>query len=111
MNAHPVIGRRWARAPSPEELRILGLARDVLDFIAASGQRYRFEDFSEHDATASEQPTNGATDLSALLSRTEGFFTKLLGDPESAREQAQIQAILRALRFITATGQHEALKA
>ena len=106
-----MIGRRWARSPSPEELRILDLTRNVLGFIYATGQRHRFEDFSDRGLAAVEQPVKGSADLRALLSETERFFMKLLDEPESIGEQAQVQAILSALRFIAATGQYEALKA
>jgi hypothetical protein len=79
-DAHPVIGRRWSQNPPPDQARILLLARDALDFISATGQRYPFED----------------------------FFEQLRAEPEIPEEAAQSQAILDAIRYIDATGQLEA---
>lgn len=108
-DAQQVIGRRWRKEQSPEQARILSLARDALDFISATGQWYPFEDFRRdgghhevHAGSAAE-----ATELRELLRKTENFFGKLLDDPEAAGEQVSIQLILDALRFISSTGQHE----
>ena len=109
-DAQQVIGRRWRNEQSAEQARILGLARDALDFISATGQWYPFDDFrknSEHrDAQAGSEA--GSTGLRGLLGKTERFFGRLLDDPEAAGEQVPIQAILDALRFISSAGQHEA---
>ena len=109
-DAQQVIGRRWSKAQSPEQARILGLARDALDFISATGQWYPFEDFrgngGHRDSHASGE--DAPSGLRELLSETESFFERFLDDPVAAGEQASIQLILDALRFISSTRQHEA---
>lgn len=44
-NAHAVIGKRWSQDLPTEQAQVLALARDALDCIFATGQRYGFEDF------------------------------------------------------------------
>lgn len=110
-NAHPVIGKRWSQDQPPEQARVLGLARDALDFIFATGQRYGFEDFfkrpeSHHPISPSESAGQGE-----LMDRTKQFFEKLRDAPESAEEVAQSQAVLDAIRYIESTGQHGAFAA
>ena len=90
---------------------MLALARNVLGFIFATGQRYRFEDFSKRALAAVAEPLEGSAALRELLGRTESFFLKLLDEPESTGEEVRIQAILDALRFIEATDQYAALDA
>jgi len=109
-----VIGKRWSEDQSPEQARILGLARDALLFVSATGQRYRFEDFRKN-LQAGAHPSAGASpapgrlaELEARLSRTEAFFTKLRDETDSAGEREQLQVILDTLRFISSTGQYKA---
>ena len=45
IDPQPVIGRQWRQDQPPERARILGLARDALLFLSATGQQSRFEDF------------------------------------------------------------------
>ncbi|HYO60232.1 hypothetical protein [Archangium sp.] len=109
-----VIGKQWSEHQSPEQAKILGLARDALLFVSATGQRYRFEDFRkslESGARAPgtfEQPRDGLTNLEERLNRTEGFFTKLRDEADSTGEKELIQVILDTLHFISSTGQHSA---
>ncbi|MCY1079636.1 hypothetical protein [Archangium lansingense] len=109
-DAQQVIGRRWSEGQSPEQARILSLARDALDFISATGQWYPFEDFrkvaGERQAQAIGE--DGSTGLRELMSQTDGFFGKLLSDPKAVGEQVPIQLILDTLRFISSTRQHDA---
>ena len=109
-DAQQVIGRRWSKDQSPEQARILSLARDALDFISATGQWYPFVDFRGHGAHRESQDIgeDGSTGLRECLSKTERFFGKRLDDPEAAGEQVPIQIILDALRFISSTRQHAA---
>ncbi|HZH13135.1 MAG TPA: hypothetical protein VE057_02115 [Archangium sp.] len=109
-DAQQVIGRRWSKEQSPEQARILSLARDALDFISATGRWYPFEDFRAHGGHREAQAMgeNGSTGLRELLCKTERFFGNLLDDLGAAGEQVPIQVILDALRFISSAGQHEA---
>jgi hypothetical protein len=109
-----VIGKQWSQEQSPEQARILGLARDALLYVSATGQRYRFEDFRKR-LESSLPPSAGASpapgrlaDLGERLSRMEEFFTKLRDVTDSAEERGHIQVILDALHFISSTGQHGA---
>lgn len=107
---HPqeVIGKRWREDQPPEQARILGLARDALRFILATGMHYPFENFRKG---LHIPPVRHGDDFPALkerLSQTEAFFTNLLDEPDSAGEEELIQVILDTLRFISATGQYEA---
>ncbi|HYO57244.1 hypothetical protein [Archangium sp.] len=81
-----------------------------MDFISATGQWYSFEDFrgngGHRDSHASGE--DAPSGLRELLSETESFFERFLDDPVAAGEQASIQLILDALRFISSTRQHEA---
>jgi hypothetical protein len=109
-NAHPWIGQRWSSGEaSPEEKEILALARDSLDFIFATGQRYRFEDFSGDESKTADHPSQGSPELRARLSKAQAFFEGHLHASNSADEKAQLQAILQAFRFIASTRQYEAL--
>ena len=109
-DAQRVIGRRWSQGPRPEEARTLLLARDALDFIFATGQWYPFMDFREgrepRDAHASGEES---TRESRALMRAMDFFEKLLGAPEVDGDEVRIQLIIDVLRFISATGQLDAL--
>ncbi|MFL5356323.1 hypothetical protein [Archangium sp.] len=104
------IGRRWNGGQPVEQARILGLARDALDFISATGQWYPFDDYrasrGHHGAPAITEERS--TELHERLRKTEAFFERLLDDPTAADEQPGIQVILDALRFISSTRQHEA---
>jgi hypothetical protein len=108
VNAHPVIGRRWSQDQSPEQERILVLARDALDFISLTGQRYAFEDFFKGLDSRRPPPRAGSSELRERMDRTRRFFEKVRDEPESAEEVAQSQAILDALRYIESTGQQDA---
>lgn len=110
-NAHPVIGRRWNQGQAPEQERILVLARDALDFIFATGQRYDFEDFFKMPGSRSLPCRGGDAKLSERMEGTKRFFEKIRDEPESAEEVAQSQAILDAIRYIESTGQQEAFAA
>jgi hypothetical protein len=111
-----VIGARWCEEQSPEQARILGLARDALRFVSATGQRYRFEDFrkslesgTRSSGGAAPVPATGRlAELEERLRRTGEFFTKLRDETDSAGERALIQVILDTLHFISSTGQHGA---
>ena len=111
-DAQQVIGRHWKEGQPPEQARILGLARDALDFISATGQWYTFEDFRRSRASRGPSQVDTTEDVSTkpreLMSKTESFFGKLLDDSVTTGEQASIQLILDALRFISSTNQHEA---
>ena len=109
-DAHELIGIRWSSGPSPDEKRILELARDILDFIFDTGQRYRFADFS-HLEEAVEPPLQHLTGWSLRLKGAESFFKGLLQPPTTSGEAARIHAILEAIRFIAVTHQYEALDA
>jgi hypothetical protein len=109
--AQQAIGRRRSEEQPPEQARILGLARDSLDFISATGQWYPFEDFRVSRASLQSSQASdeeGSEGLRELKSKTESFFEKLLGDPAAVGEQEPIQLILDALRFISSPHQHEA---
>jgi hypothetical protein len=110
-NAHPLIGRRWSQNPQPEHARILGLARDALDFIFATGQRYPFEDFFKVPDSRGATPTSGTVELRELMATASRFFEQLRDAPEAAEEATHSQAILDAIRYIDSTGQQEAFAA
>lgn len=110
-NAHPAIGRRWNQDQSPEQERILALARDALDFIFATGQRYDFEDFFKTPDSRSLPCRGGNAELSERMDGTKRLFEKIRDEPESAEEVAQSQAILDAIRYIESTGQQGAFAA
>ncbi|HZH14175.1 MAG TPA: hypothetical protein VE057_07440 [Archangium sp.] len=109
--AHPVIGRRWSQDQAPEQERILTLARDALDFIFATGQRYGFEDFFKAPGSRSLSPRGGIAELSERMDETKRYFEKIRDEPESAEEVAQSQAILDAIQYIESTGQEGAFAA
>jgi len=120
-----VIGKQWSEDQSPEQARILGLARDALLFLMTTGQRYRFEDFREgiesgarpqtgaspaspRASVAFELPRDGHLSLDERLCETEAFFTKLRDDTAAPKEKELLQVILDTLHFIASTGQHKA---
>jgi hypothetical protein len=112
---HPqqVIGMRWSADQSPEQARILELARDALRFVSATGQRYRFEDFCKSLGSSAPPRVPGTLEpsyepLEERLRRTAGFFTRERDEAGSAKEKELIQVILDTLHFISATGQHRA---
>lgn len=109
-DAQQVIGRRWNGGQPLEQARLLGLARDALEFISATGQWYPFDDYrasgGHHDSPATAEERS--TELHEQLRKTEALFERLLDDPSAADEQPAIQVILDALRFIASTRQHEA---
>ena len=102
-NAHSVIGRRWSPEQSPEQERILVLARSALDFISATGQRYDFEDFFKKPDSGGPPLQGGTAELKERMDRTRRFFEKVREAPEFAEEVAQSQAILDTLRYIEST--------
>ncbi len=107
--AQKVIGTLWKEEQSPEQARILGLARDALDFISATGQRYSLEDFRTSDVPAQPREALRLQPLEDLLRRAEAFFVALSDDESgSPKERELIQVIIDTLRFIAATRQHEA---
>jgi hypothetical protein len=113
---HPqeIIGKHWREGQSPEQERILSLARDALDFVATTGQQYPFEDFrkglppgmSPRSAKALE--AHQLAGLVEHMDRTEAFFTRVRDETGPAEESALIQVILDTLRFISATHQEGA---
>ena len=107
-DAQQVIGRRWSKGQPPERARILGLARDALDFISATGQWYPFVDFRVNRASSGSSQADTAHGLQESLSKAERFFEELLDDPAAAGERPPIQLILDTFRFISSTRQHAA---
>jgi hypothetical protein len=111
---HPqeIIGKHWQEGQSPEQERILSLARDALDFVATTGQQYPFEDFRKglppRGVEVLAEPPDGFAGLVERMERTEAFFTRLRDGSSSAEERAMIQVILDTLRFISATHQEGA---
>jgi hypothetical protein len=106
-----VIGRQWSEDQSPERARVLGLARDALLFLMATGQRYRFEDFRESLQSGVPPPAGAAPPLPSLderLRETDAFFTKLRDETDAVGEKELLQVILDTLHFIASTGQHRA---
>ncbi|WP_224244216.1 alpha/beta hydrolase family protein [Hyalangium gracile] len=106
----PIIGREWSKDSSPERRRLLGLARDALLFIDATGQRYRFEDFRQRPGAAAPPQPEGTESLRERLRKAVEFFTQLRDEPESSAEKARIQVILDALHFISSAGQYGAFE-
>jgi hypothetical protein len=108
-----VIGKLWSEDQSPEQARILGLARDALLFVSATGQQYHFEDFRKGLGAGARPsigtaPTPRFEELQERLRQTEGFFTKLRDEAGSSRRKELLQVILDTLLFIASTGQHGA---
>jgi hypothetical protein len=110
-NAQLLIGRHWSQNPPPEQARILSLARDALDFIFATGQRYPFEDHARQPGAHGPPSQVGAPDLNVLMDEARRFFEHLRDAPASGEEVAQSQAILDALHYIASTGQQQAFTA
>jgi hypothetical protein len=108
VDPQPVIGRQWSKDSSPERRRILGLARDALLFIGATGQKPRFEDFRESPGAGAPPRAEGFASLRERLNDTVDFFTKLRDEPESAEERELIQVILDALHFSSSADQYSA---
>ncbi|ADO68725.1 hypothetical protein [Stigmatella aurantiaca] len=100
------IGKRWSEDPSPDRVRLLSLARDVLNFLDATGQRHRFEDFHQHPGFSARPRT--PDNLDERFIQTESLLSKLRDETGSEEERAQIQVILDALQFISSTDQHGA---
>lgn len=124
-DSYELIGKLWSETQSPEQTWILGLARDALRFVFATGQRYHFADFrraipsgvhppsttatSQHRAVGTGRPPQkGTASLEERMNRTVDFFTKLRGEADSADEKERLQVLLDALHFIASTGQHNA---
>lgn len=115
---HPqeMIGRHWKEGQTPEQERILSLARDALDFVSTTGQQHPFEDFRKglqagrppRSAAPPGELEDGFSNLVERMSRTEDFFKKLLDASDSAEERELLQNILDTLRFISTTRQHGA---
>jgi hypothetical protein len=102
-----VIGKQWIKDPSPERVQTLGLARDALTFISATGQRYRLEDFRKNLKSGAPSQ-GGVVPLKERLNRAGNFFTKLRDEPESIDERGLIQIIIDTLHFISSTDQYSA---
>lgn len=108
-----VIGKLWNKHPSPEQRRLLGVARDALFFVYLTGQRYGLKDFRKNlesgphrPPSALEQPGDDFASLEEGLNSTRDFLTKLRDETASARQRDLLQAILDTLYFISSTGQH-----
>lgn len=97
--AQRVIGKIWKPDQTPEQALILSLARDVLDFISATGQRHRFRGYRQRSSPGA------AHELEGLLQRAEHFFMRLMGAPQPTDEIELIRVIVDALHFVAATGQ------
>jgi hypothetical protein len=103
--AQAVIGKRWKEDQPPEQARILGMARDALDFVSTTGQRYGLEDFR----ASSQRTQNGSTTLDGLFRSTEDFFLGLFEHAADAPQDRElIQLIMDTLRFIVFTRQQHA---
>ncbi|MCY1081665.1 hypothetical protein [Archangium lansingense] len=112
------IGKQWVEHPSPEQRRLLGLARDALRFVYATGQPYRFEEFrlglesgARPPPGTVKQSRNDFASLEEELSSTRAFLTKLRDGAESARDKEVLQVIVDTLHFISVTAQHGAFSA
>jgi hypothetical protein len=112
------IGKLWNKHPSPEHRRILGLARDALLFVYATGQPYRFEDFRRGLEAGGrpppgtiEPPRNDFASLEEQLNRTRDFLTRRRDEAKSTRNKEVLQSIVDTLLFISSTGQHQAFSA
>lgn len=100
--AQRILGKYWKQ----EQAEILGLARDALDFISTTGQRYRFREYRQ-------RASSGVTDdggQEALLQQAERFFVSLLETSRPSEERALLGVIVDALRFIATTGQWAGLE-
>ncbi|HEX5746291.1 MAG TPA: hypothetical protein VFZ09_08605 [Archangium sp.] len=106
--AQGLVGRYWKEEQSPEQARILGCARDVLIFISATGQPYRFEDYRER--LQAGNPSRLAATTEELVRRAADFFEQLRGESQSERERALALVIIDALHFIDSTGQLDDFK-
>jgi hypothetical protein len=104
--AQRILGKYWKQDQSPEQAAILGLARDALDFISATGQRYRFRGYRQR--ASSGAAAGGGQE--GLLQQAERFFERLLGTPSVPEEKELLRVVVDALRFITATGQSAGLE-
>lgn len=89
---------------------MLALARNILGFIFATGQRHHFEEFTENSTERAGPASQGSPELHTRLREAEVFFENLLKTQGLAGEQAPLQAILQAIRFAASTHQEEALE-
>jgi hypothetical protein len=105
--AQRLIEKHWRQDLSPEEARLLGFARDALDFISSAGQRHRFHDYRRGES--SSQPLSGSESEGALR-QAEEFFRRLLDAPSSPEEAELLRVVIDALQFIAATGQLTSLE-
>lgn len=104
--AQRLIEKHWKPDQSPEETRLLGLARDALDFLSSTGQRHRFRD---HRKSASSKPYEGSKS-EGILREVEDYFRELLNTPRTLEEKELLQVVIDALQFIDGTGQTERLE-
>ncbi len=103
-----LIGKQWSKDPSPERRLLLGLARDALRFLFATGQRERFADFHKNRAAVTPpQSYKGFERLKERINKTEYFFTKLRDESKAANDRKFSQVILDALQFISSTNQYD----
>jgi hypothetical protein len=112
------IGKQWVAHPSPEHRRLLGLARDALLFVYATGQPYRFEDFrrgleagGRPSPGTFEPPRNEFASLEEQLNSTRDFLTRRRDEADTARDKEVLQGVVDTLLFISSTGQHRAFQA
>jgi len=112
------IGKQWVAHPSPEHRRLLGLARDALRFVFATGQPYRFENFRKGLEAGGrpppgifETPRNDFASLEERLNSTRDFLTRRRDEADSTRDKEVLQAVVDTLLFISSTGQHRAFNA
>jgi hypothetical protein len=108
-DAQQVIGRRWLEEPAPRQARLLGVARDALDFISLTGQWYSFLDFREGRELGGSRANN--EEESQGPGEAERFFRELLDEPSAVDERTGLLTILDALRFISVTRQQGAFEA
>jgi len=99
--AQRLIEKHWRPDQSAEETRILGLARDALDFISGTGQRHLFR---EHRQSEAARPPMGPESGGALR-EAEDYFRKLLDTPHGLEESDLLRVVIDALQFIAGTGQ------
>jgi hypothetical protein len=124
--AQRIIGKHWRQDQAPEQTLVLGLARDALDFISVTGQRYRFRDYRQQQASTASQvgaaqatlepldgsgsQQHGSPDAEQFLQRAVRFFINLLNAPQSPGEVELLRVVVDALHFIATTGQLASLE-
>lgn len=99
--AQRLIEKHWRPEQPPEEARILGLARDALDFISSTGQRHLLRDHRQSESAKPRPRPESET----VLREAEDYFRKLLDAPQAPEDKELLQVVIDALQFIAGTGQ------